>query len=713
MEELVEEAVREIEEEQALNRKSGASVFRSMLNQPALVSISSANANLTGSSEAFSEFRVNLPRPILQVESLQLLNINIPECTQNIPDTACVFWYYRLNPFMGLIPNALNLYMVRLLPSYYKPEFGIGTTYGFNHTFFDYQEVADELVKSGQIDLAYDNLKTIDTYAGADQPTTPPYFPEVPFSPNDVEITFDPTLNKFQMTGMNAYLPLISYDEPATSTNGNIAWSSLTTYALGSFVTYAEKAYRSLQAGNLNNTPPTGLVKRTAYWALVQTKEQWVRTWNNTTYFPKGIIVYYTVSNTFWYAKRAAQGNFIPTVGSIIWEPYVVPDNGVYNRYLITGYDDPNVLIRQATQIKTWNPYNTFQGTDWGISTVIQHEGALYQPYLDAELVNCLPFKYPIAWSSAYNYVVGDLTESSGIYYEATAPSLNKLPSTNALLWRIRTDLVYSLTANYTIGSVVLYSSRWYYAIQASINQPPSTAGNEGFTNAYWIPQLWQRDFSGAVGTQVGLNAVSSRYDMLDQLVVGGSYEFFWNFPSGIPGQPFNPLPKRLLNSILGFTWNGQFAPTDLTAVNEFSRLANNTVIQLYNRLRPVPPYVPAVVAPTIEEIVYTSAINTQTFTANGYANLVYTSVVSVYGSIAGARTLDSQRDTSLLGLVSMNADNLGIGFYGNYIESGLQANGEDLYTISIQMFDEFNEPFVLTNNAVVSLTFKMTYKNK
>jgi hypothetical protein len=200
---------------------------------------------------------------------------------------------------------------------------------------------------------------------------------------------------------------------------------------------------------------------------------------------------------------------------------------------------------------------------------------------------------------------------------------------------------------------------------------------------------------------------------MLDQLVVGGNYEFFWNFPSGIPGQPFNPIPKRLLNSILGFTWNGQFTPTVLAGVNEFSRLSNNTVIELYNRLRPVPPYIPPAIAPVLEEVVYSSAINTQTFTANGYANLVYTSVVSVYGSIAGARTLDTQRDTSLLGLVSMNADNLGVGFYGNYIESGLEANGEDLYTISIQMFDEFNEPFVLTNNAVVSLTFKMTYKNK
>jgi len=105
--------------------------------------------------------------------------------------------------------------------------------------------------------------------------------------------------------------------------------------------------------------------------------------------------------------------------------------------------------------------------------------------------------------------------------------------------------------------------------------------------------------------------------------------------------------------------------------------------------------------------------MTTGTFTANGYANLVYTSVVAIYGSVAGARTLDTQRNTSLLGMTSMEADNLGVSFYGNYIESELIANGEDLYTITIQLYDEFNEPFVLTNNAVVTLTFKMTYENK
>lgn len=753
MDELVAEAVKEIEEEQALNRKSGASVFRSMLNQPALVSISSANANSTGSSEGFSEFSVNLPRPILQVESLQLLNINIPECTQNIPDTACVFWYYRLNPYYGDVPNPLNLYMVRLLPSYYKPEFGIGTNYGLNHTFFDYQDVETELAKSCVRDLAADNLDIIITDAGEDEPTPPEYLPELPFTANDVEITFDETINKFQMTGLNAYLPLISYTNDDISTNsyvrqfnvgttyslgqfvyweyvgvnylyksaingnvgnfpffassfwtlttGDILYSASRTYALGDFATYSNAAYRSIQAGNLNNTPDSS----PTYWVAVQGENMFVPNWSATQFYSVGAIVYNPTTFSFWICKLANLTNSAPTGGGPYWDQYVPPADGIYNRYLITGYDDPNVAIRQGTQQKTWNPYNMFFS---GISSAVRHKEVAYIPAASQNsgvLVNTIPFQYPLTWSATNNYVVGDLVLFSGVYYEATVPSLNKTPP-NTLFWKVRT-LTYSATTSYLTGDVVLYSGNFYVARQSSIGQtPPTTLGN---VNTFWQTNYWVRDFEFNQAADAGLNKISSIYDMIDQFPVTNF--FAYPFPAGIPGQPFNPNPKRLLNSILGFTWNGEMNVNSLDQFQLFDRLDNNTVIQLYNRLRPVPPYQTSI--STEYGTIPTNAVVATTFTANGYCNLVYTSVVSVYGSIAGARTLDTQRNTSLLGLVSMNADNLGVGFYGNYIESGLEANGEDLYTISIQMFDEFNEPFVLTNNAVVSLTFKMTYKNK
>ena len=207
------------------------------------------------------------------------------------------------------------------------------------------------------------------------------------------------------------------------------------------------------------------------------------------------------------------------------------------------------------------------------------------------------------------------------------------------------------------------------------------------------------------------MHSISSEYDMIDYFPSANYWTY--PFPAGIPGQPYNPNPKRLLNSILGFTWNGIMDVRVFDGFEMFDRLANNTVVQLYNRVRPVPQYQVSFFSTESVGVVGENAVENPTFTANGYANLVYTSVVAIYGSIAGARTLDTQRNTSLLGMTSMNADNLGVSFYGNYIDSELIANEEDLYNVSIQLYDEFNEPFVLTNNAVVTLTFKMTYKNK
>ena len=771
MDDLVEQTVKEIEEEQALQRISGISVFRSMLNQPALVSISSANATSTGSGESFSEFRVDLPRPILKVKSIQLLNANIPECTQNIPDTACVFWYYRLNSYYGAVPNPLNLYMVRLLPSYYKPEFGLfrpddtSISYGFNRTFFDYQDVATELVKSCEVDLLLQNLTDISTQAN--KPTIPAYYPELPFIPNDIEITFDVEMNKFRMTGMNPSLPFISFGNQNLSTdsyvtafdiavvyalgkyvvyggvlyislvNGNVGnfptggssfWGTATgdivynpaeTYAVGDYVTYGGYAWRSLVDNNLNNTPDVA-VFRDEYWAFVQDSNKWIRTWSVSEFYPKGAMVYYAPTFSFWVAQRNNINSGIPNPGNTTWAQFVPPVDGTYNRYLIAGYDDPNVAIRQGTQLKTWNPYNTFSGQTALKSSAIQYNGYAYTPSTNGVLINIVPFNYPDAYNSGYYYLKGDLTNVGGVYYEALIQSINTSPP-NTRFWRVRTDLTYSSTRQYVTGYIAISGGFWYVALQPSINQTPPTTANTNYTNAFWQVAIWVRNFGSFtiedIVSHAGLNDLSSEYDMLDFVQTNGVDQYRYPFPFGIPGQPFNPTPKRLLNSILGFTWNGQMDINSLATFQVFNvnTLTNTTVIQLYNRIRPVPQYISAITETNdgLGSVESVQATFNPTFTANGYANLVYSSVVAIYGSVAGARTLDTQRNTSLLGMTAMDADNLGVSFYGNFIESELISNGEDLYTISIQLYDEFNEPFVLTNNAVVTLTFKMTYENK
>jgi len=767
MDDLVAETVREIEEEQALQRKSAVSVFRSMLNQPALVSVSSANAVFTGSGEGFSEFRVDLPRPILKVNSIQLLNANIPECTQNIPDTACVFWYYRLNSYYGAVPNPQNLYMVRLLPSYYKPEFGLfdseeTTFYGFNRTFFDYQDVADELVNSCANDLARDNISEINEEDNT-QPTAQQYYPDLPFLPNDIEITLNTQFNKFRMTGLNVELPLISFANQSISTdtqatlfaigttyglgdyvyweyvgvnylyrsaipnnignypffastnwiltNGDMAYSAITIYEKGDFVTFGGFAFRSVIDNNVGNTPDVTEIDESK-WALVEDSNRWIRSWTSSDFYPKGAVIYVPTTFNFWVATQNNFNSGTPSTLNSAWTQFQRPAGRIYNVYLIAGYDDPNVAIRQGTQLKTWNPYNTFSGLTALRSCAIQHNGFPYLPIPGGVLINNVPFQYPIAYNSTYYYLKGDLTLSGGVYYEALLSSNNIAPP-NVRFWKVRTDLTYSSSKQYITGDVVIFGSVWYVALQPNLNQPPSVLSSTYYTNAFWQSNIWQRNYASNVLEDIvshaGLNDLSSEYDLLD--IVDGELRF--PFPFGIPGQPFNPNPKRLLNSILGFTWNGIMNVNSLATSQIFTinTLTNTTLVQLYNRLRPVPEYLTAITLGTGLGTEDRQATLSRTFTANGYANLVYTSVVSIYGSIAGARTLDTQRNTSLLGLTSMDADNLGVSFYGNFIESELLASEEDLYSISIQLFDEFNEPFTLTNNAVVTLTFKMTYK--
>ena len=105
MDDQLAQVVEEIEQEKQLGRVSAVDVFKGMLNQPELVSVSSANAQASGSASAYSIFTVNMPRPILECDTLQLLTANIPLCTASIPDTACALWYYRTSEYFGTTPN--------------------------------------------------------------------------------------------------------------------------------------------------------------------------------------------------------------------------------------------------------------------------------------------------------------------------------------------------------------------------------------------------------------------------------------------------------------------------------------------------------------------------------------------------------------------------------------------------------------------------------
>lgn len=73
--------------------------FTSFVNQPERIQISSQediNDYDQNTLTTYFNFRVPLPRPALNVKSIQLARANIPNIVTNIPDTQTTFWYYAL-----------------------------------------------------------------------------------------------------------------------------------------------------------------------------------------------------------------------------------------------------------------------------------------------------------------------------------------------------------------------------------------------------------------------------------------------------------------------------------------------------------------------------------------------------------------------------------------------------------------------------------------
>jgi hypothetical protein len=478
-----------------------------------------------------------------------------------------------LSEYSGNVPNSENLFFVRLLPSYYKQEFiDSPALYGFNKTFNSYPELATALALSCSTDLGYYNVNAYDpNLAGFD----------FRFLPNEISLPYNADINKFQMVGTNA-----------TTQFAYKQYSGATTYGLNDVVYQGTNTYKSLVAGNINHSPSSS----PTFWVRIYVDI--VAIYSGTTPYPVGRYVSYT--NLLYKSILATTGN-LPT--NVTYWTQIIDDASTINyRYLIAGFDDPNVALLQGTAYRTWN------------------EWALYET-----------------------------------------------------------------------AAIVLYDDVYYAAVYQNQGVAPPSAA-------------WS--VSGTPPLVVGLNACSAGCDMVEQRLG----VFRAPFPEGIPGQPFNPKPKRLLNSILGFTWNGLMTPSFLQTIvqGDYINFIPTTRTALYNQVRPVPLYTTSISSGLGSSA--SASSSTQTYTAEGYCNLVYSSIISIYASVVYGSSTDSKRNTSLLACGSMNCANLGVSFFAGFIDNPLLIEGNDLYDLSISLQDEYGEPYVLTNNAVASFTFKMSY---
>ena len=176
----------------------------------------------------------------------------------------------------------------------------------------------------------------------------------------------------------------------------------------------------------------------------------------------------------------------------------------------------------------------------------------------------------------------------------------------------------------------------------------------------------------------------------------------------GIRAQPYRI--NRTLNLRLGFTWNGLTSGL-IFPINADNLIGQNgaasLLVSFLNRLRPSPDYFTVLSSPLLNATNPSTAI---LYTADSYANLVYTNTVSIYADFTGGSTYDSITNTQLLACVPMNASNLGVTFYNATLNCPLTKISDQIYEIEIRMLTDTGAPYSIPNSCIVSLELALTY---
>lgn len=661
----VQNVIDEIEAEQSADKISAVRVFRSLINQPDFVAINSTDRVEQESSTAFDKFTINLPRPILEAESIQLVSATVPTATANIPDTACVFWYYRLSSYRGVLPSVHNLHFVRLLPSYYKIDLledGGNTIQGTNKTFEDYASLGVELEKSCQRDWGNSAWQ-------AEETTIPEkVIVGSQYRPYDIKLSFNASINKFQMVGLNTYIA------PAYK-----LWLSSTKYNTGDKVIHPYRgiptSFVSIKDNNLGITPDID--------------GEWVMD-NGEIISPFVSGTPYTIDRIVQYTNElyiCVQDTSVENPNNtLFWS--TIPLNFIWYKYLITGYKDENVKLLQDRLRTPWSADYLFEMND-----VVEHKNVYYSALRqtnaepDSSIQNWNPISVPIVSCSSQGQTITIKCDPSSFVSLAINTKVYISKTSNTFFNEYPKDTFITNVNFYTFQSAsqLLQQVVLFNDINFSADTPSLTS--IGGLLSIVIPK------------DIGLSALSGQNDYI---VLGFN----------VPSQPFNPNPKRILNSILGFTWNGVFNNSEFGV--DFTLNKNIDVklsdVLFLNRIRPNPniKFIPSI---TLQDLGSPFLKITSSFTADGYCNLVYSSTVQIYASVVQGSTLNTTTSTGLLGSVMLNAKNLGVAFFQEGFSAPLSIFGSDIYSLQIQLKDDMNEPYSLTNNCVMVMVLKITYK--
>jgi hypothetical protein len=150
----------------------------------------------------------------------------------------------------------------------------------------------------------------------------------------------------------------------------------------------------------------------------------------------------------------------------------------------------------------------------------------------------------------------------------------------------------------------------------------------------------------------------------------------------GLLGQPY--FRNRDLNLRLGFTYSGEI-------------LSQNVY---RNHVRPVPNYYLG------GEVLF----DTPSYTAETYADLVYSGNLQVYCNLVSGSAYDSSGRPDLLSIVPLNTASLGVAFYSNNISAPLTKIPDEIYEVRFLLRSDTGDFYVLPDSAICNIELKFTY---
>ena len=317
-----------------------------------------------------------------------------------------------------------------------------------------------------------------------------------------------------------------------------------------------------------------------------------------------------------------------------------------------------------------------------------------------------------LEWNAAITYSALDTVFYNLQFYRAISSNTNVIPTPTMLTpWRqISLPNYYttwSITQSYNPPNVVQYAGIFYLCQSSILGGDPPLINTTNWLN---VSQFFATN--PKFNSYLIAGYEDPNVDTLLQYIARISLND--NVGTSILGNLY--VPEQTLARRLGFTWDSTGMINDVNTINalsvEIGIPFGSTIALFFNRLRPVFPYEIASIE-GVEDIIVGAAFYDNDrlyYTADGYCNLVYSSIISIYTTIVGTSSVDTQRNANLLAMIPMDCGNLGVAMVGNYIDNALTKIQGDLYSIYIELRDENGQPYYLTNNATTTLLIKLSY---